>query len=47
MKDWKHVALFRRDHEFTQTAYNRIIELTPRGIIDKQMMHDEYLGDPV
>ncbi|HCB63301.1 MAG: ABC-F family ATPase [Bacteroidetes bacterium GWF2_43_63] len=46
LKDWKHVALFSsRDHEFTQTVANRIIELTPRGIIDKLMSYDEYLED--
>ena len=46
MKDWKHVTLFTsHDHEFTQTVANRIIELTPKGIIDKQMTYDEYLAD--
>jgi ATPase subunit of ABC transporter with duplicated ATPase domains len=46
LKDWKHVALFSsRDHEFTQTVANRIIELTPNGIIDKLMTYDEYLED--
>jgi ATPase subunit of ABC transporter with duplicated ATPase domains len=34
-----------RDHEFTQTVANRIIELTPKGIIDKLMTYDEYLED--
>jgi hypothetical protein len=28
-----------------QTVANRIIELTPRGIIDKLMTYDEYLAD--
>lgn len=46
LKEWKHVALFSsRDHEFTQTVANRIIELTPKGIIDKLMTYDEYLED--
>jgi ATPase subunit of ABC transporter with duplicated ATPase domains len=46
MKDWKHVALFTsHDHEFVQTVANRIIELTPRGVIDKRMSYDEYLSD--
>lgn len=46
LKDWKHLALFSsRDHEFTQTVANRIIELTPKGIIDKLMSYDEYLED--
>ena len=38
LKDWKHIALFTsHDHEFVQTVANRIIELTPKGIIDKRM----------
>ena len=44
MKDWKHNALFTsHDHEFTETVANRIIEITPKGIIDKRMSYDEYL----
>ncbi|MEP9406718.1 ATP-binding cassette domain-containing protein [Peribacillus frigoritolerans] len=31
------------DHQFIQTIANRIIELTPKGTIDKQMSYDEYL----
>jgi ATPase subunit of ABC transporter with duplicated ATPase domains len=46
MKDWKHVALFTsHDHEFVQTVANRIIEITPNGVIDKRMSYDEYLTD--
>ena len=46
MKDWKHVALFTsHDHEFVQTVANRIIEITPNGVIDKRMSYDEYLAD--
>ena len=46
LKDWKHVALFTsHDHEFMHTVANRIIELTPKGIIDKSMTYDEYLED--
>jgi ATPase subunit of ABC transporter with duplicated ATPase domains len=46
MKDWKHIALFTsHDHTFTDTVANRIIELTPNGIIDKRMSYDEYLED--
>jgi ATPase subunit of ABC transporter with duplicated ATPase domains len=46
LKDWKHVALFTsHDHEFMQTVANRIIELTPNGVIDKKMTYDEYLED--
>lgn len=31
------------DHEFIQTVANRIIEITPKGIVDKTMSYDEYL----
>jgi len=34
------------DHTFTQTIANRIIELTPNGMLDKMMTYDEYLADP-
>lgn len=44
MKEWKHIALFTsHDHEFMQTVANRIIEITPSGVIDKRMSYDEYL----
>lgn len=33
------------DHEFVQTVANRIIELTPNGIVDKLMSYDDYLKD--
>ena len=33
------------DHEFAQTVANRIIELTPNGIIDRYASFDEYLED--
>ncbi|MBG9450758.1 ABC transporter ATP-binding protein [Cytobacillus firmus] len=33
------------DHQFIQTIANRIIEITPAGIVDKQMSYDEYLED--
>jgi ATPase subunit of ABC transporter with duplicated ATPase domains len=46
LKDWKHVAIFSsHDHEFVHTVANRIIEITPNGIIDKRMSYDEYLED--
>ena len=35
----------RHDHEFIQTVCNRVIELTPNGIIDKIMDFDDYLTD--
>ena len=31
------------DHQFIQTIANRIFELTPKGLVDKQMNYDEYL----
>jgi ATPase subunit of ABC transporter with duplicated ATPase domains len=39
------VLLTTHDHQFMQTVANRIIELTPNGIIDKLMTYDEYLDD--
>jgi ATPase subunit of ABC transporter with duplicated ATPase domains len=33
------------DHEFIQTVANRIIELTPKGMIDKIMEYDDYVTD--
>ncbi|MDI6881056.1 MAG: ATP-binding cassette domain-containing protein [Desulfitobacteriaceae bacterium] len=37
------VLFVSQDHQFTQTIANRIIEITPMGIIDRQMTYDEYL----
>lgn len=34
------------DHEFAQTVANRIIELTPKGAIDRYSTFDDYLSDP-
>jgi ATPase subunit of ABC transporter with duplicated ATPase domains len=46
LKDFKGTVLFAsHDHQFVQTVANRIIELTPRGVIDKVMTYDEYLED--
>ncbi|SQA79190.1 Uncharacterized ABC transporter ATP-binding protein YheS [Capnocytophaga ochracea] len=39
------VLLTTHDHEFSQTVANRIIELTPSGIIDRYMTFDEYMDD--
>lgn len=33
------------DHQFIQTIANRIMEITPNGLVDKQMTYDEYLED--
>ncbi len=44
MKDFRGTELFTsRDHELTETVANRIIELTPGGIIDKLMTYDEFI----
>ena len=44
LKLYKGNVLFAsHDHEFIQTVSNRIIELTPNGIIDKMMEYDEYI----
>ena len=43
---YKGVILFAsHDHEFIQTVANRVIELTPNGIIDKMMEYDDYITD--
>src|SRR5690349_22038773 len=39
------VLLTSHDHTFMQTVANRVIELTPNGIIDRLMSFDEYLDD--
>lgn len=45
LKAYKGNILFSsHDHEFIQTVANRIIELTPNGIIDKIMEYDEYIA---
>ncbi|MDR0745325.1 MAG: ATP-binding cassette domain-containing protein [Mediterranea sp.] len=44
LKTYKGIVLFSsHDHEFIQTVANRIIELTPNGIIDKMMEYDDYI----
>ncbi|WP_311330643.1 ATP-binding cassette domain-containing protein [Capnocytophaga sputigena] len=46
LKNFKGTVLFTtHDHEFSQTVANRIIELTPNGIIDRYMTFDEYMDD--
>jgi ATPase subunit of ABC transporter with duplicated ATPase domains len=45
VSDFKGTILFSsHDHELTQTSANRIIELTPNGIIDKKCSYDEFLN---
>jgi ATPase subunit of ABC transporter with duplicated ATPase domains len=42
--NYKGTILFvSHDHQFVQTVANRIMEITPKGIIDRQMTYDEYL----
>jgi len=46
LKNFKGTVLFTtHDHEFAQTVANRVIELTPGGIIDRYMTFDEYMQD--
>ena len=46
MKEFQGTLLFTsHDHELVNTVANRIIEITPNGIIDKMMSFDEYLAD--
>jgi ATPase subunit of ABC transporter with duplicated ATPase domains len=46
MKDFKGTVLFTsRDHELTQTVCDRILEITPGGLIDREMSFDEYITD--
>lgn len=47
LKNFKGTVLFStHDHEFAQTVANRIIEITPKGVIDRVSTFDEYLSDP-
>ncbi|HEY9220872.1 MAG TPA: ATP-binding cassette domain-containing protein [Lutibacter sp.] len=47
LKNFKETVLFTtHDHEFAQTVANRIIEITPKGVIDRYSSFDEYLDDP-
>jgi len=46
LKNFKGTVLFAtHDHEFSQTVANRVIELTPKGVIDRYMTFDEYFDD--
>ncbi len=40
------ILMASHDHEFIQTVCNRIIELTPNGVIDKLAEYDDYITDP-
>lgn len=39
------VLLTTHDHEFAQTVANRVIEITPNGVIDRYTTFDEYMND--
>ena len=39
------VLLTTHDHEFAQTIGNRVVELTPKGVIDRYMTFEEYMAD--
>lgn len=46
LKDYKGTVLFTsHDREFVQTVANRIIEITPKGAIDRYLLYDEYLDN--
>ncbi len=46
LKNFKGTILFTtHDHEFAQTVANRVVELTPSGIIDRYTTFDEYMDD--
>lgn len=46
LKNFKGTVLFTtHDHEFAQTVGNRVIELTPNGVIDRYMTFDDYMND--
>ena len=46
LKNFKGTVLFTtHDHEFAQTVANRVVELTPNGVIDRYTTFDEYMED--
>jgi ATPase subunit of ABC transporter with duplicated ATPase domains len=46
LKDYNGTVLFTsQDHQFVHTIANRIIELTPKGYIDRSMAYDDYLAN--
>ncbi|GGK49181.1 MULTISPECIES: ABC-F family ATP-binding cassette domain-containing protein [Flavobacteriaceae] len=47
LSNFKGTVIFTtHDHEFAQTVANRVIEITPKGVIDRYTSFDEYLEDP-
>lgn len=46
LKNFKGTVLFTtHDHEFAQTVANRVVELTPNGVIDRYLTFDDYMND--
>jgi len=46
MKDFRGTILFTtRDHELANTVADRILEITPGGLIDREMTFDEYVSN--
>ncbi len=46
LKNFKGSVIFTtHDHEFAQTVGNRVVELTPKGVIDRYMTFDDYIED--
>jgi len=46
LENFNEVILFSsHDHQFIQTIANRVIEITPKGLMDRKMEFDEYLED--
>jgi ATPase subunit of ABC transporter with duplicated ATPase domains len=46
LSKFKGTVLFTtHDHQFAQSIANRVIELTPNGVIDRYMKFDEYMQD--
>jgi ATPase subunit of ABC transporter with duplicated ATPase domains len=46
LKNFKGTVLFTtHDHQFAQSIANRVVELTPKGVIDRFMKFDEYMQD--
>ena len=40
-----NILLSSHDHEFIQTVCNRVIEIGPKGMIDKEIQYDDYISD--
>lgn len=46
LKTFKGTLLMTtHDHEFAQTVANRVVEITPRGVIDRYLSFDDYMSD--